>query len=62
MAQKRICECCGAEYYPTSSAQKYCTSCRMLELHIKLAREIKRQQKKESQKQKNNGKATESES
>jgi len=36
MAQKRICECCGVEYYPCSSAQKYCVSCRLVGNHIAL--------------------------
>ncbi len=34
MAQKRICECCGVEYYPTHSQQKYCTKCRLVDFHL----------------------------
>jgi len=34
MAQKRICECCGVEYYPTHSQQKYCVSCRLVDAHL----------------------------
>ena len=34
MAKKRICECCGAEYYPSSSSQKYCTKCRLVDFHL----------------------------
>ena len=34
MAQKRICECCGVEYYPTHSQQKYCVKCRLVDFHL----------------------------